>query len=534
MADLPIQRLQVRLARPSVKRFDDLLAPTASTDTYPMKRGLGLAGVVHVAKPSQSPPDWVKFVRTAIEDQLASLTNRSNGALLLLRVDKRIFAFAFGQGRHLIKDELLVPDFGLITALNGLDASTLRGIDARTLDDAPVSRSVQTAEASRFLDFGLEIDRDIMRGVTGRPNAKTGLESLAGGDFRLSIGVRVEMKGLPDVCRRLLKLYGSKEYKKTFAFVDNMRVVVDPTQESKLWDAVVAKIKSPKVPSTLLSPPARLDWERHSGFRLTRDRQLRFSVGLDDYRRTFSSLDDLDAKKLKTDHLEAYVDANGDPSDVWPVYRCLTVDVQDASTTERFVCSGGDWFALRNDFATRIAKRVQEIPHSTIALPPATITTGKVEDEGAYNARAAGASAAKLALMDKQLVKCAAAGTTVEVCDLFTDDGAMIHVKHRKPGSSTLSHLFAQARVSAESLLQDAEFRAAARAHLASARAGWDAKLAKDDFDPRKHKVILAFLNCTKKEIDGLPFFSQLNLVRTYDAISRLGYTVEVMAIPAS
>ena len=55
----------------------------------------------------------------------------------------------------------------------------------------------------------------------------------------------------------------------------------------------------------------------------------------------------------------------------------------------------------------------------------------------------------------------------MEICDILTRDGGLIHVKHRG-SSSTLSHLFTQGVNSAERLLQDADFRSRARAVVAA------------------------------------------------------------------
>lgn len=66
--------------------------------------------------------------------------------------------------------------------------------------------------------------------------------------------------------------------------------------------------------------------------------------------------------------------------------------------------------------------------------------------------------------MDKKLVKSSRTTTSIELCDLAdVKNKVLIHAKHRKGGSSGLSHLFAQASVASELILGDEEFRAAAR-----------------------------------------------------------------------
>ncbi|WP_341265823.1 TIGR04141 family sporadically distributed protein [Morganella morganii] len=66
--------------------------------------------------------------------------------------------------------------------------------------------------------------------------------------------------------------------------------------------------------------------------------------------------------------------------------------------------------------------------------------------------------------MDKKLVKSSRTTTSIELCDLAdVKNKILIHAKHRKGGSSGLSHLFAQASIASELILSDEEFRKAAR-----------------------------------------------------------------------
>jgi uncharacterized protein (TIGR04141 family) len=68
------------------------------------------------------------------------------------------------------------------------------------------------------------------------------------------------------------------------------------------------------------------------------------------------------------------------------------------------------------------------------------------------------ASGNGLTLLDRRLIRIDGQ-SAIEACDLFSSEGHFIHVKHRKGGSSPLSHLFGQALVSAECLVREPEFR---------------------------------------------------------------------------
>ena len=144
---------------------------------------------------------------------MLGLANRSSSAVLLLRVDGDLFAFAFGYGRHLIEQSAFVQDFGLRTALNTLDHKSLRSVDLHTLEDQPVQKKSQAARDSEIGVFGVDIMRDILRAVTGDPKSGIGLKQIAGGDAMFSFGVDMEASDLPALVRRIKAHYANEDYK---------------------------------------------------------------------------------------------------------------------------------------------------------------------------------------------------------------------------------------------------------------------------------------------------------------------------------
>jgi uncharacterized protein (TIGR04141 family) len=115
---------------------------------------------------------------------------------------------------------------------------------------------------------------------------------------------------------------------------------------------------------------------------------------------------------------------------------------------------------------------------------------------------------------------------------LLTADRKLIHVKHRKGGSSALSHLFAQARVASEALVGDDGFRQDVRRLLRDAHAGWETRVPVGRPRASDYSVVLAILGA-RPERPGLqlPFFSQLNLARTGEALLNLGFSLAVKGV---
>lgn len=108
----------------------------------------------------------------------------------------------------------------------------------------------------------------------------------------------------------------------------------------------------------------------------------------------------------------------------------------------------------------------------------------------------------------------------------MTSDKTLIHIK-KNGGSSLLSHLFNQAAVSAEALL-DENFRTKLNHKLADNKY---TELIDDSFVATSYKVIIAIINKTKDERPKIPFFSRVAIRYTTKVISNMGYKVELKNI---
>jgi uncharacterized protein (TIGR04141 family) len=119
----------------------------------------------------------------------------------------------------------------------------------------------------------------------------------------------------------------------------------------------------------------------------------------------------------------------------------------------------------------------------------------------------------------------------MEVCDILTEDGTMIHVKQRGR-SATLSHLFAQGVNSADRLLGDAEFRRQARAVVEGVREDFANVITVDRPDPARHRVVFAVITRSRREtILTLPFFSVLSLRGSMQRLRALGCPVSIAKV---
>ncbi|UTD06345.1 TIGR04141 family sporadically distributed protein [Treponema denticola] len=70
------------------------------------------------------------------------MKNQSTRAILFLKTKSRIFAFTFGYGRCLLRDELIVNDFGFRIAINAIDPKQIRSLDTAKLEALTVQSRI--------------------------------------------------------------------------------------------------------------------------------------------------------------------------------------------------------------------------------------------------------------------------------------------------------------------------------------------------------------------------------------------------------
>ena len=126
--------------------LSDYLKKDAQVRTYSMDKSLDLEGVFFVKIPEENKPKWGVIAEKLTGVELDELGNRSSSAVLIIKSNDRIMAFTFGYGRYLINTKYFIHDFGIKTALNVLDHSSLRSVDLFSLDDQAVQKKPKHLE----------------------------------------------------------------------------------------------------------------------------------------------------------------------------------------------------------------------------------------------------------------------------------------------------------------------------------------------------------------------------------------------------
>ena len=481
-------------------------------------------GRLFVKQTPEHPPRWAKFFEGRIDIEKRELRNASVAAIFLTRAGKRLFALSFGHGRHLLNPNAIEERFGLRVTLNSVDPDLLRAVDITTLEANPFHGKRQAARAAPLGEFGLNLDQDILKAVTGKPlDASLGTQMT--GTDSLSVRVRIDLRGVRKLLNRYLAKSTEDTYKKNgFGWVDHVAEVRDLALKEKLFRTVVDQIGADTNAHVWAAIPAVVEWTAFDHFRFgTPATEIDYDdVTLDKLVEALNgatpSLDLLKRKRV-------FCISKGNPQPVmeWTFLQCLSAEVSISGA--RYLLNAGTWYRVDTDFAKQVEVDISDIPMSTIVLG-----NWGDETEAAYNIRTARNSKGILCCMDRVMVSHAGMVSPIEFCDLFSVKGEMIHVK-RYGQSSVLSHLFAQGTVAANSALSDAAFRKAANEKLPSLH---QFKKPEERLDPSKHEVCFAIGSSEHGRLK-LPFFSQVTLRNAYRTLRHsLGFRVSLAKINVS
>jgi len=186
----------------------------------------------------------------------------------------------------------------------------------------------------------------------------------------------------------------------------------------------------------------------------------------------------------------------------------------------------GAWYQIHHDYAENINSRTAAIFAKTIndvRFPNWSPT----DDEAAYNVQLAVTTGG--VCLDRELITTDLHSRGIEACDVYLQDGTLVHVK-RTEKSTAASHLLAQALVSADALCNDEQARQKLRERIV--RAGGDPGSLGD----KPARVILAMHRRGRPTLtaEDLFTFTKVNLVRQVSSLESRGVQVRIASISGS
>jgi uncharacterized protein (TIGR04141 family) len=174
-----LRRLNIFLLKKGAA-LGQVLRDTSGLREYRINDGLPFKGSVWLSADSTTAPSWLTFVRSGTS--VPAVKNQSNSCIVILVAAGRLFAVCFGYSRSWIDSRRIERRFGMRVALNSIDPEAIRSVDRDEFEYVTRSSRIQTSRMTTLDDFGIDVQRDLLRSVTGRPLDQKFAEHITGAD----------------------------------------------------------------------------------------------------------------------------------------------------------------------------------------------------------------------------------------------------------------------------------------------------------------------------------------------------------------
>ena len=467
-------------------------------------------------------PDWISKFFLVTPDTF-NLMNASSQAVLLTKIEteinqSRFFAIPFGSGFHLLRPGVIEERFGLKTVLNIVDEKQLRSIDKTNMSNVPKQAREQISLNSEIADFGIDIEQDLILGVTGKTKNEMFGKTITGKDA-LKVSVKQTIDSIDDFLSECYRRYCREDYKETFPWIDQIAQVKDGALIKELNEKVIKKIQDSDFSKIWMAVPDIIEWDDVDGFSYSYDRAKK---KYDDIN-IFEFLDGLFPDKqygeitidtfLKHQAI-SYSSSTSFPKNQWKALNCLYSEI--ANDEKTYILTNAKWYEIDNNFVQEIESEYTNLLNKNC---PVVLPDYNHDNEGDYNAKTP-TNNPDLFCMDKKLIHHGGAYNKIEFCDLFSIKREMIHVK-LYGGSSVLSHLFNQGLVAGELYKGDRSFRDKVNDRLPASHKLIDTT----NIETKEYAVIYSIISHAEQALD-IPFFSKVSLKNAKRRLETIGYNV--------
>lgn len=479
------------------------------------------------------PPWWRSYF--GIEKELYQV---SKGALVFLEVGGRNFAISFGHVYHHLSDYSYEYDFGLRVTLNSLDPGELKSADMVSPGTARRKRTqVAISTDLTFLDF--DGNSEIIRSLTGKVKEEyKELFKNATGSTSLKIGMKVQPSRLPEICKTLLALYSSTDFRETFPNIQNISPVKDPEIIDALNERLVYAFNE-RDEDLVLSIPEIVDYQGEKTCCFFRAGGKTSEIFPDiTIEALWSFLGEQNILPENASALRQYqlvlCDVEGSPGRSYTVMRSLVYEAKHADDGAIYHMTDGSWYRAEAAFVERMTTYINEKCqpcHLPAYNHDKTVKGKQVYSEEAYNAAITEWNENYLCLDQTDISP--SGSSQVEPCDIYSvsslgTDAATADLYHIKIStrSAHLSHLFNQGLNAIEILKQEDECAAKMKDLVRSKVAEDNRDIFSAPIDSKKYSVVFGIIShkAAEAQAKNLPLFSRLSLMRTMQILDL--YTV--------
>lgn len=482
------------------------------------------AGTAYIFPSSESSPRWVNELTDLWPNVNPEfLTSSRAGCVLAVASVGRTFLLTFGLGHLKVDKKLVVADFGRRVTINAVDPHTVKQLSRQALEGNFIHAIENAARSGSVRQFGIDIERDLLQGIFGKPRKKA-FGKAVGGATSLRVGMT---GGLSSLIARLpiyLRLYKQKIRASDFDWYERIQVVQDPAAIADLNTALDAEMVAPAGAPILLGIPSLLDdVDQIVGFQFETGSKAGIYPDPE-----FADWNDwCQAKGLSislalAESRKMYVNLSSGAQISAPIAESIFWEYQSV-TGESYVRHNGYWFKIDAALVGQVQALVNSLaPITEVALP--AYVAG--DDEATYNVNL-GASIPGAVVLDTKTVTLPDAKTAIEPCDVYYFDaastsGVLFFVKRKKVGSTGLTHLFAQISVGVDAFFhRDPHYREGVnRLFVAPDSLGFPPTNR-----PDSRNWTIAIVVCSPRGPRSLPFLSQMALKRVIESL-RMRYDV--------
>lgn len=433
---------------------------------------------------------------------------------LIIGEDKVIFAIPFGNGKNLLKDDVIEEQFGLKILLNSVDLKSFKQIQLVNCGKNFKVSSEQIPKISSLDEFVFDINSDLMRKAVAKCDDDEFFGNMITGGDVMNINIPYDKDNIEEFLKFCYKRYNEKKYLTNFSWIDNIREVKSKKEKETLNNLLVNKINDKDFDKVWMAVPENIEWEYVNCFKFAKSDNGFDDIDIIEFLKKFPNERIENFDSLKNRSVYAY-SLDGEEKYSWSAHKCIMAELEFEDKV--FCYNGGKWYRVNSDFSNEIIGYYNQIPVFEKDFP---ISNKMKEKE--YNellCKNVGGSY----LMDCNLIKTGAGGhSDIELCDVLTKERELIHVK-KGESSSYLSHLFNQARVSSD-FLQDSKFREEVNKKIGEIY--FDNNFITKDFT-----VVLAIITKKETERPKIPFFSKVTIKYAIEDLIRKGYVVKIKNI---
>jgi uncharacterized protein (TIGR04141 family) len=359
--------LTIYLIKPGTSRAE-CLNKLRKTTEHNFTLSDGTKGTIFTDSIPPRSPRWVGLLPKVVPD-LPVLRSSNASAVLFLPREERLFALTFGYGKSLLIPGSWDEDFGLKVTLNTVDSNRIKTVDRATLDAIGQHSRIQASREAKIGEFGLDLEQDFLRAVTGVPVDETLGKQLTGKDA-LNVKLPITVEKLPALLDRYIAEAESIAYKEIFPWMDQIHLVISPAKIAELDEAMIERIRAEDFAHGLwLSIPEIIDWEVDSfKYRNADSAQVYPDVHLRDFLNDVGGAQNVSVELVKKRrHVFAVSQLTGAVFEWWTVYRCLYCEIDQRNET--YLLNNGKWYRLGQDFRERINEQFGKVPRCDLEFP---------------------------------------------------------------------------------------------------------------------------------------------------------------------